>query len=133
MRVLRHIRRRHGGVDALPVERYPLCSIFVNDAVNCLEAVMNGETAGILEIKDVNALPYDRKSNLRVPLLHKAASDAAIRITNFYLPGNEAQINLRIRIHDDDRMGFRPLDLAIQRYVWYGFLFYFFFQHISRQ
>ncbi|CAI9100957.1 OLC1v1038148C1 [Oldenlandia corymbosa var. corymbosa] len=73
----------------------PLVWILRYDSVRCLEAVLNGETAGLFEI-DVNSVPFessDERLEL-VPILHAVCSyglSVASEITKFCLPANESQ------------------------------------------
>ncbi|CAI9111784.1 OLC1v1012101C1 [Oldenlandia corymbosa var. corymbosa] len=85
----------------------PLDWILCNDSVHCLEAVLNGETAGLFEI-DVNS----------GPILHSAARYGATKITEFCLPPNEVQVNLGIDVDDDGLKGLLPLNLALRR-LWF--------------
>ncbi|CAI9091501.1 OLC1v1026553C1 [Oldenlandia corymbosa var. corymbosa] len=90
--------------------------IFTFDSVNCLKAVLNGETKRFLEFNGVNAVPWVDSTEDLVPILHKAAGYGALEITKLCLPGNEDQLNLRVDI-DLDPVGIKgalPLNLAVE-------------------
>ncbi|CAI9100556.1 OLC1v1037682C1 [Oldenlandia corymbosa var. corymbosa] len=92
----------------------PLHSVFFFDSVNCLKAVLDGKTAGLFEITDVNAVPFTRYDEQLVPILHKAARSGSLKITKFFLPRLEAQVNLRIDV--EGMKGVLPLNLVLRTF-----------------
>ncbi|CAI9100553.1 OLC1v1037679C1 [Oldenlandia corymbosa var. corymbosa] len=99
----------------------PFNFIFECDSVNCVNAMLNGESAGKCEINNVNAVPFTRNNRQLVPILHKAARQGAYKITKLCLPGNEAQVNLRID-EADGMKGVLPLNLALHRILLFDIL-----------
>lgn len=115
------------------VYTYTTDLLFRYDSVNCVKAVLNGETTGTLEFT-ADAVPLIWYNTQEVPILHKAAYFQAPLITNLCLPGNESQVNLRIDVRDmkgvEPMKGALPLNLVLQ-YIRYNYQDGLFLTHLT--